>query len=80
MNVFKEAQKAETKLKNLDKREDAAIEKVQQGYAGRRQAIIAGLDIQVRAALRTAGILEREPAQSADEDETVDVDMVVEES
>lgn len=60
MNVFNEASKAETRLNRLAKAEDAAIERVQAAYTERRAKLVATLDVQVRAALRGAGVLERE--------------------
>lgn len=75
--VFKEARKAETKLKNLRKARERQLQSVNSAYDVREQTLIAKLDVQVRAALRFVGVLERAQVESPeDEDETVDVDFL----
>lgn len=59
-NVFKQASKAETALKNIDKRAEKARELLESRWAGKRSAYIEALPLQVRVALREAGVIERE--------------------
>lgn len=73
MNVFKEAQKAETALKNLDKRAYAALTHCREKWSIKREGFIRSLDIQVRAALRGAAVIDGgESAVFSELDETPD--------
>ena len=62
MLVFKEASKAETTLKNIEKQRANSHGLVDTRYDAKRDAFIAELPIQVRAALRGALVIEREDA------------------
>lgn len=76
-NVFKEASKAETALKNIDKRADKARELLESRWADKRLGYIDNLPLQVRIALREAGVIEREDKSQLGEEESVQLAVAV---
>lgn len=62
--VFKEASKAETKLKLIRKTCNRRVAEVEKFYEEKTAKYIASLDPQVRSALRGAGVLEWEGAET----------------
>lgn len=57
MNVSKEAQKAETKLKNLAKRTEAALKNTADKWSTKRRDYIGSLPIQVRGMLKAGAVI-----------------------
>lgn len=57
MNVSKEAQKAETKLKNLEKRAKVALDRAATKWDEKRKAYVASLPIQVRGMLKAGAVI-----------------------
>lgn len=57
--------KAETRLKNLRKQEQTALDNVAAAYVVRNKAFVDGLTVEVRSILRAGGVLEREDQSAA---------------
>lgn len=64
MNVSRETQKAETKLKNIAKRCENSVERTREGYAAKRRAFVAKLPLQVRRMLYAGAVIDADDLPS----------------